>query len=210
MRVSVLPCAWGKPGELAASFLKAGIGCQGIWKGYSVIACKLLWDHLAEQLWENSELGFGVSQCRHILRLLLHWWWQCWLLISVSFLSGVCLGAGFFHLFAKPPSASIPNHLGLKSVWFCMRNKCPYINRELFFGKTTLNLGHAFISSGLQTESLQWCKGLFVLFFLTTAVIENILICSLPSSSLGWWLGTATCDLLVLRYLLSMGEQGLW
>lgn len=106
----------------------------------------------------------------------------------------------FFHLIAKPSTASILIHPGLKSVYFCTRNKCPYINRVLFFGEKTLNLGHAFISSELPTESLQYCKGLFVLFFFsfTTAVIENILIWSPPSSSPGWWLGRATSDLLVL------------
>lgn len=152
-------------------------------------------------VWKLWVLRFGVSQCRHILRLLLLWWWQWWLLLSGSFPSGLCLGGSFLHLFAKPPPASILNHQGLKSVYFCIRNKCPSINSVLFFGKTTLNLGHAFISSGLQTGSPQSCKGLFVLFFFsfTTAVIENTSICSPPSSSPGWWLGRATCDLPVLE-----------
>lgn len=167
MRISVLPCAWGKPGKLAAALLKGGNGCQGIWKGYSAVACKLLWDHPAEQLCENS--GFAVSQCRHILGFLLLWWWQWWLLISVSFLSGVCLGGSFFHLFAKPPPASILNHLGLRSVSFCIRNKCPSINRVLFFGKNNSEFRsclHLFRIANRISTVLQRliCFVLFVLF----------------------------------------------
>lgn len=129
---SVLPCAWGKPGKLAASFLKAGNGCQGIWKGYSAMDWKLLWDHPAEQLCEKSELGFGVSQCRRILRLLLLWWWQWWLLLSVSFPSGLCLGGSLFSLVCKATSSQYPKPPGTEKCLFLHQKQVSFLLTECF------------------------------------------------------------------------------